>query len=801
MATQSPGFSVSLAELAAALLAAREVAPRARLIAEAISQLLPGTAVVVYIIEDPEAPQWTAKAFVGDVKLSGQVVEFESGTLGELAKSPEPFVCQAADCAREDYAHLDVRRTLSTLAYLPLASGENLIGAIELVSFEQPLAEDALDPVMEIAEYASVSLASALAYENERNTSLNSISRVTQLYDLEKVLNSTLEMDELLPIISSKISEILDVQAVNLWMVQGDESVLLVSSSGYDPTVESGATQKPGDGIAGDVSDNGEAVVIESAEDERLLKRNSGVEDGVVFSLMAAPIIDRESLVGVIEVINKRTGVSFDEDDLFFLTTLCETAAGALHNASLLQAERKVEILEALVQVSSEITSTLNIERVLQAVVNGTQAVIPYERAAIALEHRGSLQLKAVSGMAQINAAEPSVKALKEVLEWASISSEPTYVTQRGDEIDDPREETRAKFAAYFETSGSRSIYILPLADDQGRVGMLSFESSDPDFLSTAHFEIIKVLAGQATVALRNAELYREVPFIGVLEPLLQKKQRFMKMQKRRRAAVITLAAAAVLFLAFVPLPMRVAGTANVAPAHVAQVQPEVDGVVRKVYVREGDPVTRGTILADLEDWNYRAELAAAEAKFNEAAAQMNKALASNDGTEAGIHRVEADYWHSEVTRARERLERTHLRAPIDGVVTTPHVENFAGRRLEHGDSFAEIANSAHATVDVAIDENEATLLQAGERASVKLDSFPTRTFRGEVTIVSPKAQAETDRRIFFARVDVPNADGSIRPGMQGQGKVSTGWHPAGYVLFRSPAMWFWGKLWSWFGW
>ncbi len=83
----------------------------------------------------------------------------------------------------------------------------------------------------------------------------------------------------------------------------------------------------------------------------------------------------------------------------------------------------------------------------------------------------------------------------------------------------------------------------------------------------------------------------------------------------------------------------------------------------------------------------------------------------------------------------------------------------------------------------------------------MKLDSFPTRTFRGEVTIVSPKAQAETDRRIFFARVDVPNADGSIRPGMQGQGKVSTGWHPAGYVLFRSPAMWFWAKLWSWFGW
>jgi len=49
--------------------------------------------------------------------------------------------------------------------------------------------------------------------------------------------------------------------------------------------------------------------------------------------------------------------------------------------------------------------------------------------------------------------------------------------------------------------------------------------------------------------------------------------------------------------------------------------------------------------------------------------------------------------------------------------------------------------------------------------------------------------------------VNVSNPDGAIRPGMQGQGKVSVGWHPAGYVLFRGSAMWLWGKLWSWLGW
>jgi RND family efflux transporter MFP subunit len=387
------------------------------------------------------------------------------------------------------------------------------------------------------------------------------------------------------------------------------------------------------------------------------------------------------------------------------------------------------------------------------------------------------------------------------MLEWASISSEETHVTQHGDEIDDSRHETRAKFAEYFSTTGMRSFYALPLIDDQGRLGILSFESSDPDFLTVAHLEIIKVLAGQATVALRNASLYREVPFINVLEPLLQKKKRFLAMEKRRRGLMLAVAAALVLFFIFCPLPMRVSGGATVAPAAIAQVQPGVDGVVKKVYVHEGDRVQKNTALAELEDWNYRAEVASAQARYSEATETMNRALAQNDGTRAGIERIKADYWRAELGRAQERLDRTTIRSPLDGIVTTPHVENSVGRRLTQGDTFAEIVETSHVTVDVAIPEDDATLLQRGEHAAIKLESFPVRTFHGEVTVVSPQGQVESERRVFAARVSLPNEDGSIRPGMQGQGKVSVGWHPAGYVVFRGTAMWIWTKLWSWFGW
>jgi RND family efflux transporter MFP subunit len=246
---------------------------------------------------------------------------------------------------------------------------------------------------------------------------------------------------------------------------------------------------------------------------------------------------------------------------------------------------------------------------------------------------------------------------------------------------------------------------------------------------------------------------------------------------------------------------MRVDGTSTVASASSVQVQPELDGVVRQVYVHEGDHVQRGQVLADLEDWDYRAALAGAQAKYQTATMEMNRALATNDGAQAGIQGVQARYWASEVERARERLERTHLRSLLDGWVTTPHVEDLTGRHLAPGDTFAEVADSSESRVDVAIDESEISLLRPGAAAAIKVESFPTQTFRGHVAVVSPKSEADGEGRFFYARVDVPNPDGRLRPGMQGRGKISVGWHPIGMVFFRSPFMWLYSKLWWWFGW
>jgi GAF domain-containing protein len=799
----SPGSNLDLniASFASRLLEANETVARARVIAQMASEHFSGATAIVYILlEDENSQYWSARATSGDGVEPDQRVEATSGTLGAVLQNPHPVVFEGRTLVREEYSHLNVRRTVKCMTCIPLVASDLVIAALEIISFETVPDRELLADFEDISQMAAKSLLLSQAYEAERNNSLSSITRVTQFYDIEKVFSSTLEMDQLLPIIGKKTQEMLQCAGVNIWLVQGDGSLLLMHQAGTDLTTHEHMVQQGGEGIAGDVSDSGETILIESAEDERLAQRNAGFEEGLVASLIAAPLINNDSLVGVVEAVNRLDGAPFDEDDVFVLTSLNETAGIALYNASLLLAERKVEVLEMLVTVSREITSTLDLERVLQTIVNAPQALIPYDRAAIGLQQGGKYKLAAVSGVTQLDASAPDIAPLNDILRWALLSQEVVHVRQVGDEIDHEREETRSKFKMYFERSGMRAFYAIPLLDDTGRVGVLGLESRDPDFLSPAHVEILQVLASQATVALRNAQMYKEVPFISVLEPVLEKKRKFMAMEKRRRTLLVASVIGLLIFLAAFPLPLRLDGNAVVAPLHSAQVQPEVEGVVRRVYVRESERVAEGQVIAEIADWDLRTQLAEAQAKLQAVLLQMNRALATGDGTEAGAQRVQADYWKSEVARDQQLLDKTRLRSPIEGVVATPHIENLVGRRLQYGDTFAEVLDTSHVMVDVAVDDIDSSLLRAGFPAVIKLNSFPTRIFGGNVVIVSPKSALVGDSRVFFARVDVPNQAGDIRAGMEGRGKVRVGWYPSGYVLFRRPLMWLYARFWSWFG-
>ena len=76
------------ARFLSALLQEREVQPRAFLLAQQITEILPGAAAVVYLLEEHEGmTRWSPKAVAGDIHLDDDVIPIDSGTLGLLAKA------------------------------------------------------------------------------------------------------------------------------------------------------------------------------------------------------------------------------------------------------------------------------------------------------------------------------------------------------------------------------------------------------------------------------------------------------------------------------------------------------------------------------------------------------------------------------------------------------------------------------------------------------------------------------------------------------------------------------------------
>jgi len=798
--------SEHFSELAQSLLASPEVAARAELLADAVHKALPGSACALYSLRSSaDGAFWTALGVSDEISVVDPSIAATAPLFAPLLESPRPTVYSAGQLAREDYAHIHVLRTIRSIGYLPLLREQELVGTFEIVTFSDPLTETALQALEGLAQLAVIALGSAEQYEEQRQNLLDSIHRLSQLYDLEKSLNETLDFEPLLELIPVKVAAMLPCQAIHLWMFDGGR-LRLVSACGDDATVEVGATEDAGEGYVGDMAEEGVPLLINDPEDPRLATRNQRASGGLpVTDALLVPLIEHaqdggESELGVLEAVNKEGGAGFTDDDLFFMNSMSETVSSALKNASLMHAERKLEILEALVHVSSEITSTLRLERLLQIIVNSPQSVLPFERCSIALDNRGRLQLKAVSGMANIPTGEVQVEHLRELLQWLSNYDRQLLIRQHEEEPETEDAQVRTAIGKHFESSDYRALFALPLADDQGRVGLLLYESSDPDFLEVAHIEMIKVLAGQTTVAIRNALLYREVPLIGLLEPLVARKQAFLRSNRKRQALILGSVAAAILSLIFCPLPLRISGAAVVAPQSVVTLAAPVEGTVARIYAREGQHVSQGEMLGTMDDWLWRNQLIAAQAKYEAAVLAMQGDLARRSA-QAGEDRTQADYLQAEMERARLRIANAQLRSPIDGIVMTPDLQNAAGEHLDAGATFAQVLDLASARINIAVDQEDAHLVQAGQQAAIKLDSFPAQTLHGQIFSVSPEAQPSADGRVFYAHVLVPNGSAELRTGMDGRAKIFAGFRPSGFVLLRAPALWLWKQVWDWIGW
>jgi GAF domain-containing protein len=799
----------ALFELATVYYACRDVETLLRTFATRLGADLGARGVLVWLQNEEDdglrcRGRWSEPG-EGIEPVNEMVIE---GRLTEVFADGETRRFSAADIDTEGLGHLQEssRERVKTAIYVALPLAHGIVGVVEVLN-RRTGNFSATDAAFgeEASRITGLALENLLLAEQERQAQFFTLERLTALYDLSRIFNSTLELDELLPIVTEKIRDIVGAGACNLWLVntEGTE-IQFVQQAGHDPTTQEDGRMPLGEGVLGEVAKQGKGQVVESAlEEGRLADRQAKDEGFQIQTMMCAPMMKEAEVLGVVEVVNKLDGTPFDEDDLFFLTSVCEQAAISLHNANLLEAERKVEALDALLRISQEITSTLNLDHVLTTVVNQAGTVVPFDSCAIGYFDRSRFVLGAVSGEPEVPKTR-EMQGLRDVMEWVSTQTEPVSADEYegGWKVEPEGADTR--LVSYLRERECSGFYALPLRDDQGIVGVLALLSSDAEFLTYQERETVNILANQTCVALRNAELYQHVPLGSWLKPLAERKKKLMTMPSGRWLEIGARIALVAGILTIVPWRMRVGANVTVVPAERRVVSAEVRGVTQHVFVREGSVVTQGDVLAQLDDGDSRVRLAQAQSNLAIARRDLAEAEFRRDLTVSGQARLRAEMYQMEANRDREQVEKARLRAPISGIIITPKVEEKVGKLLTAGEPFCEVVEQNRMAAELNVPESDVALIHPGTEVAVKLNAFPTNTFRGKIDRIGAQTTATEGEQFFVVRAIFDNPRGLARGGMAGRGKITasggwfhSGWYPVGYVFLRTPFNWAWQKAWT----
>ena len=521
--------------------------------------------------------------------------------------------------------------------------------------------------------------------------------------------------------------------------------------------------------------------------------------------LLAVPLRSRDGIFGVIGLMRPPGGDAFTAGDEKALTVLAIQASSVIlqkRNLDLTflseSLKRSNEGLQALLEISRELTSTLDVNRVLAAIVNLPGKVVAFDRASIALKQGNRWRLRAVSAQARVDRAKPEIRDLETLLGWVGDRGDGIAVESGADgEPKVERAETAELFRGHFRRSGMASFFSLVLADDEGSVGVFAVERATGLCPSERAREVLTVLANQATVALRNAQLYQQVPLISFLEPMLQRSKRFTELRRGRQLAWAVGVAGIVAALLFVPMPLRVGGNTLLAPVRTVSVSAAVPGRVASVELDEGQRVTGGQVVARLDDREYRQQLGESRARAEVADRRVRQLEASNNPRAAAVERAQLDRLRAEVALAEANLAETLLRAPEDGFLLTARVRELAGRRLEAGQVFCSLAALSPLEAEVSVPESEIRTVEPGQKAELKLNAYPDRVFYGEVTAVRPAAEERDGATVVIAHVLLENPELLLRPGMRGRGRIKAGKISLGHFLFRRPVRWI--LQWFWF--
>ncbi len=230
--------------------------------------------------------------------------------------------------------------------------------------------------------------------------------------------------------------------------------------------------------------------------------------------------------------------------------------------------------------------------------------------------------------------------------------------------------------------------------------------------------------------------------------------------------------------------------TANGTLRATAQVnlQAQVMGVVKKLWVREGDRVRRGDTLLELDRQTYEAQLVLARAQFTQTKLRHTRieslyqrgliAPEQYEASRAAYESAEAQF-----LQAQDQFNKTVICSPISGIVSQLNIKEgetvVIGTMNAPGTVLMVVADLSRMQALVEVDETDVVHIAPGQDVIVSVDAFPDTTFTGTVTRVGympvQKLLSGTESATNFeVEIALDSTITALRPGMTVQAEVVT---------------------------
>jgi len=237
---------------------------------------------------------------------------------------------------------------------MPLISQDRVLGVINISSFDPNVTytPEQVRVFQVIADQAATILDKARLYQETEKWA----RRLEGLNEVGHLLASTLDLNRLLDLTVQKAVDLLEAEAGSLLLVDEESGDLVFQVAVGVPDL-TGTRLPAGTGIAGQVVRENRPVRVDDVRQDRHwypeVDRRSHF---VTRSLLCAPLTARGTVIGVLEVLNRRDGRPFDDEDERLLTAFAAQAAVAIQNARLFAA------VEAANQAKTEFISFVSHE-------------------------------------------------------------------------------------------------------------------------------------------------------------------------------------------------------------------------------------------------------------------------------------------------------------------------------------------------------------------------------------------------------------------------------------------------------